>query len=73
MGETKVFRGDIEDGWEGVDIGPKTTELYAKKSQVQKTVLWNSPMGVFEIEDSSKGAFAVAPKLLQMVMEFLEL
>ena len=60
MGETKVFEGDIEDGWEGVDIGPKTTELYAKEVAGAKTVLWNGPMGVFEIEDSSKGTFAVA-------------
>ena len=60
LGETKVFEGDIEDGWEGVDIGPKTTELYAKEVAGAKTVLWNGPMGVFEIEDSSKGTFAVA-------------
>ncbi len=60
LGDTKVFEGDIEDGWEGVDIGPKTTELYAREVAQAKSVLWNGPMGVFEIADSSKGTFAVA-------------
>ena len=60
LGETKVVEGDIAEGWEGVDIGPKTTEQYAKEVSRAGTVLWNGPMGVFEIEDSSKGTFAVA-------------
>ncbi len=60
LGETKIFEGDIDDGWEGVDIGPKTTEIYAKEVASAKTVLWNGPMGVFEIADSSKGTFAIA-------------
>ena len=60
LGETKIFEGDIDDGWEGVDIGPKTTEIYAKEVASAKTVLWNGPMGVFEIVDSSKGTFAIA-------------
>jgi phosphoglycerate kinase len=60
LGDTKVFEGDIEDGWEGVDIGPKTTEIYAEEVSKAKTVLWNGPMGVFEIEGSSKGTFAIA-------------
>jgi 3-phosphoglycerate kinase len=60
LGETKIFEGDIDDGWEGVDIGPKTTEIYAREVAAAKTVLWNGPMGVFEIQDSSKGTFAIA-------------
>ena len=60
LGETKIFEGDIEDGWEGVDIGPKTTKLYAEELSRAQTVLWNGPMGVFEITDSSKGTFAIA-------------
>ena len=60
LGETKIFEGDIEDGWEGVDIGPKTTALYAEEVSKAQTVLWNGPMGVFEIPDSSKGTFAIA-------------
>lgn len=60
LGETKIFEGDIEDGWEGVDIGPKTTKIYAEEVSKAETVLWNGPMGVFEISDSSKGTFAIA-------------
>ena len=65
LGETKVFEGDIEDGWEGVDIGPKTTEIYAREVATAKTVLWNGPMGVFEIPDSSKGTFAIAKSVAE--------
>ena len=60
LGETQVVEGDIPDGWEGVDIGPETTAQYAEEVSRAGTVLWNGPMGVFEIEDSSKGTFAVA-------------
>jgi phosphoglycerate kinase len=60
LGDTKIVEGDIPDGWEGVDIGPKTIELYTNAVSTAKTVLWNGPMGVFEIPDSSKGTFAVA-------------
>lgn len=51
---------DIPDGWEGVDIGPKTTEMYQAEVSAAKTVLWNGPMGVFEIPPCDKGTFAVA-------------
>jgi len=60
LGNTKVVDGDIEDGWEGVDIGPKTVELYANAVKDAKTVLWNGPMGIFEIPESAKGSFAIA-------------
>jgi phosphoglycerate kinase len=60
LGETKIQEGDIEDGWEGVDIGPKTIELYKQAVAEAKTVLWNGPMGIFEIEESAKGTFAIA-------------
>jgi 3-phosphoglycerate kinase len=60
LGDTQVMEGDIEDGWEGVDIGPKTAEKYAQIAASAKTVLWNGPMGIFEIEASSAGTFAVA-------------
>ncbi len=48
---------------EGIDIGPKTIELFAEVVRGAKTVLWNGPMGVFEIEVSAKGTFAVAQAL----------
>ena len=60
LGEIKVVEGDIPDGWEGVDIGPRTVELYSTDVAHAQTVLWNGPMGVFEIEDSSRGTFAIA-------------
>lgn len=60
IGESKIVEGDIPDGWEGVDIGPKTTKLYQEAISDAETILWNGPMGVFEIEASSKGTFAVA-------------
>jgi 3-phosphoglycerate kinase len=52
--------GNIPDGWEGVDIGPKTVALYAEELANAKTILMNGPMGIFEIEACSKGSFAIA-------------
>lgn len=52
--------GDIPDGWEGVDIGPKTVELYKAEVASAKTILWNGPMGIFEIAACAKGTFALA-------------
>ncbi len=60
LGETMVVAGDIPAGWSGVDIGPKTVELYATAIRQAKTVLWNGPMGIFEIKESAKGTFAIA-------------
>jgi 3-phosphoglycerate kinase len=60
LGETKIIEGDIEDGWEGVDIGPKTIERYSAAVRDAATVLWNGPMGIFEIAESAKGTFAIA-------------
>ncbi len=60
LGETRVMGNDLEDGWVGVDIGPRTIELYKSAVREAKTVLWNGPMGIFEIKDSSVGTFAVA-------------
>jgi len=51
---------EIPDGWEGVDIGPKARETYAKEIAVASTILWNGPMGVFEIPACAEGTFAMA-------------
>lgn len=56
----QVVDGDIPDGFIGVDIGPKTIELFSKELQHAKTILWNGPMGIFEISDTAKGTFAIA-------------
>lgn len=53
----------IPENYLGVDIGPKTRELYRKELQKAKTVFWNGPMGVFEKPEFNKGTFAVAEAL----------
>ena len=50
----------IDNGWSGVDIGPETIELYRKQILGSKTVLWNGPLGIFEIKECAKGTFAIA-------------
>jgi phosphoglycerate kinase len=50
----------IPADWEGIDIGPKTSEIYADVIKNSKLVIWNGPMGVFEIEPFSHGTRAVA-------------
>ncbi len=62
VGNAKISEpgADIPDGWEGVDIGPETTELFKAEIADAKTILWNGPMGIFEIEACSKGTFALA-------------
>lgn len=51
---------NIPDNWEGLDIGPKTQASFAKVLKESKTILWNGPVGVFELEKFSKGTKAVA-------------
>ena len=51
---------DIPDGWEGVDIGPETVKLFSAEVASSKTILWNGPMGVFEVPECAKGTFAIA-------------
>jgi phosphoglycerate kinase len=58
--ERKVVSGNIEDGWEGLDIGPKTRGLFAEKLAGAKTIIWNGPMGVFEMPPFDEGTKAVA-------------
>ena len=58
--ENKVNSGDIADDWEGLDIGPETQKLFADKIVDAKTIVWNGPMGVFEMEPFDAGTRAVA-------------
>lgn len=58
-----VDAGQIPDGWEGLDIGPKTVELYCNAVADAGTVIWNGPMGVFEFEKFAVGTKAVAEAL----------
>ncbi len=52
--------GEIPDNWMGLDIGPKTRELFGKVILESKTILWNGPMGVFEMDSFDKGTKAIA-------------
>lgn len=52
--------GAIPDGWEGVDIGPETIRLFQEEIAKARTIVWNGPMGVFEIPACAKGTFAIA-------------
>ncbi|MEX1121045.1 MAG: phosphoglycerate kinase [Balneolales bacterium] len=59
--ENKVVPQDgIEDGWMALDIGPKSSELFGDEIRNAKTVIWNGPMGVFEMDNFAKGTFAIA-------------
>ncbi|MBU0676756.1 MAG: phosphoglycerate kinase [Verrucomicrobia bacterium] len=61
---TKVVSADaIPDGWQSLDIGPETRKIYSEKILGAKTVVWNGPMGVFEMEPFAAGTLAVAQAL----------
>lgn len=55
-----VRAGEIPEGWEGLDIGPETAKRYAEIVKSSKTVVWNGPMGVFEMPPFDAGTKAVA-------------
>nr|WP_317367177.1 phosphoglycerate kinase [uncultured Tyzzerella sp.] len=61
--EFKTVEGGIPAGWQGLDIGEKTRELFANALKDAKTVVWNGPMGVFEFANFAKGTIAVAEAL----------
>ena len=56
---TKVVEGDIDDGWMALDIGPKTIKQYEDVLKDAKTVVWNGPMGVFEMPNFAKGTLEI--------------
>jgi len=55
-----VAAGKIPDGWEGLDIGPETAKQFAQIAKSAKTIVWNGPMGVFEMPPFDAGTVAVA-------------
>ncbi len=63
---TQIVDGDIPEGWMGLDIGPKTIELYSNAIKSAKTVVWNGPMGVFEMEKFNKGTFGVCAAVAEV-------
>lgn len=58
--QTRIVEGDIPDGMEGFDIGPKTVEQYRNQIAKAKTIIWNGPMGVFEKKPFAAGTRAIA-------------
>ena len=62
---TVVDADSIPDDYQGLDIGPKTAELFADAVKSAKTVVWNGPMGVFENPTLAKGTIAVAKSLAE--------
>ena len=56
---------DIPDGWEGLDIGPETREKFAKVIENSKTILWNGPVGVFEMPKFAEGTKAIAEAIVK--------
>ncbi len=63
---TKVVGLDVDDNWMGLDIGPETVKLYADAIKSAKTVVWNGPMGCFEMEKFSKGTFGVCDAVAEV-------
>ena len=57
--QMQTCEGDIPDGWMGLDIGPKSVELFSDAIKTAKTVVWNGPMGCFEFAPLAKGTFGV--------------
>jgi phosphoglycerate kinase len=53
----------ITEGWQAVDIGSATIALFQEEISQAKTILWNGPLGVFEISDFAEGTFAIAEAL----------
>ena len=60
-----VKAGEIPEGWEGLDIGPETIKIYADAVKDAKTVVWNGPMGAFEMPNFAKGTEEVAKALAE--------
>src|SRR5690606_34397194 len=60
-----VAAGQIPDGWEGFDIGPETARRFADEVKKAKTVVWNGPMGVFEMPPFDAGTRAVAEAIAE--------
>ncbi|MFH0763838.1 MAG: phosphoglycerate kinase [Candidatus Omnitrophota bacterium] len=57
---TKLVGEDIPDGWMGLDIGPETIKLFEDKLKTAKTIVWNGPLGVFEMDKFAKGTEGIA-------------
>ena len=64
--DTKVVEGDIDDGWMALDIGPKSVEEFKNVLKDAKTVVWNGPMGAFEMPNFAEGTLEVGRALANL-------
>ena len=60
-----VGRAEIPDGWRGLDIGPKTIEAFGTIVDEAKTIVWNGPLGIYEIEKFANGTMQIAKRLAE--------
>ena len=68
--QIKVFPSNaIEEGWDGLDVGPKSREKFAKAIEGAKTILWNGPAGCFECDDFTAGSRAVGEAIAKATAE----
>ena len=65
-GHIKIEKENISDGFSGVDIGPETIKLFISKLQPVQTVVWNGPLGIFEIDKFSEGTRSIASALASL-------
>jgi len=64
---TRVAKpGEVPKGWRILDVGPETVKLFREKLRGARTVFWNGPLGVFEVEPFAKGTFAIAQALAEL-------
>jgi len=61
-----VMADQLPAGWIGLDIGPKSIEHFRLILQDAKTIVWNGPMGVFEMDEAARGTFGIAEMLAQV-------
>lgn len=64
--KAKKYKNEIPDGYQGLDIGPKTIKLFKKEIKLANSLVWNGPLGVFEFKNFSKGTIKIA----QIVLKF---
>jgi len=60
LAKTQIVGEEIPDGWMGLDIGPRTVKLFEDTLKTAKTIVWNGPLGVFEMDKFAKGTEDIA-------------
>ena len=63
--KAKKFKFEIPDGYQGLDIGPKTIKMFKKEIKSANSLIWNGPLGVFEFKNFSKGTIEIAKTVLK--------